>query len=386
MQFFLKPNELIGAIDQIEVSRTAKHLLNYFLQFAQEQLKFHSDKENPPTRFEVDVYKINGLADIHTHDYKRLQKALLTLMQPVILRDDPKNFLALVPIPKINIDVEKGIYIFNLQEDVVDLLIKSDYFTKLPLQEFNPLQSKHSVAILEILKRYERPHQTINQTPKISVEEFRKVTHTTTKAYDNFANLRARILNVAVNEISTLTDYSVSFEAFTERTRHRPRVAYIQFTFSKRSKLAGTTEELTHIEQIHARYEELAEAYVKHGFCATKAEFYRATYICDYGVPNAKGEYRGGLKGYYDAKMEAYGTGKVAPLKMLLKDIASGQKRGRLKEQLDRYNGYIDFQPWQFRINAQKVQDEQGFLEQILINKERNNDPSELNGGWEKWL
>lgn len=386
MKFLSKPNELIGAIDQIEVSRTAKHLLDYLLQYAQEKIKFHKDPENLPTRFEVDVQKINGLADIHAKNYPRLKKTLQALMQPVILRDDPKNFTALVPITKIDIDVDKGLYKFDLQSDIVDLLMRCDYFTKLELQEFNLLQGKHAHTICQILKRYERPNQTINQTPKISITEFRKITHTTSKAYDNFTNLRLRVLNVAIQEISAMTDYSVTFEEFTERTKRRPKVAFIQFTFSRKSKSIGTTAELTHIEQIHARYEELAEAYVKQGFCATKAEFYRATYICDYGVPNAKGEYRGGLKGYYDAKMEAYGTGKVAPLKMLLKDIASGQKRGRLKEQLDRYNGYIDFQPWQFRINAQKVQDEQGFLEQILINKERNNDLAELDGGWEKWL
>ncbi|MBQ5496953.1 MAG: hypothetical protein IIT71_00070, partial [Acetobacter sp.] len=55
-----KPNELIGAIDQIEVSRTAKHLLNYLLQYAQLELnKALKNKEVHGNKFEVSVSQIN---------------------------------------------------------------------------------------------------------------------------------------------------------------------------------------------------------------------------------------------------------------------------------------------------------------------------------------
>ena len=136
-----KPNELIGAIDQIEVSRTAKHLLNFFLQYSQHELheykKLHPDNEVYPTEFEVDVYTINGLANIHTHDYERLKLKLIKLMQPVILRDDPKRFIALTPITAIDIDVPRGMYKFELQSKVVMALANNDYFTKLNLSDFN---------------------------------------------------------------------------------------------------------------------------------------------------------------------------------------------------------------------------------------------------------
>lgn len=374
MKFLSKPNELIGAIDQIEVSRTAKHLLDYLLQYAQEQLKFHSDKENPPTRFEVDVKKINGMADIHAKNYPRLKKTLQALMQPVILRDDPKNFTALVPITKIDIDVDKGLYKFDLQPDIVDLLIRCDYFTKLELQEFNLLQSKHAHTICQILKRYERPNQTINQTPKISITEFRKITHTTSKAYDNFTNLRLRVLNVAIQEISAMTDYSVTFEEFTERTKRRPKVAFIQFTFSRKSKSIGTTEELTQIKQIHARYEEAADRFVAKGFCETKADFYKATYICDLG----------GLELFYKNKMTRYGKG--ISLRYLLEDVKNGTKPGRRKYQIELYNAFVSQLPKNAQDYSRYIESSQGFLEQILTLKSILKDTRELEDDLEKWL
>ena len=100
-----KPNELIGAIDQIEVSRTAKHLLNYLLQYAQMELhKALKNKEEHGNKFEVSVNQINGLAEFQKHDYERLKKTLITLMQPIVLRDDPKNFKAIVPIYEIRVE------------------------------------------------------------------------------------------------------------------------------------------------------------------------------------------------------------------------------------------------------------------------------------------
>ena len=99
-----KPNEFIGAIDKLEVSRTAKHLLNFFLQYAQHEIKFNN---HVGTNFEINVLTINGLADLHVRNYARLKQSLQTLMQPVVLRDDPKQFIAIVPISDITMNQRK---------------------------------------------------------------------------------------------------------------------------------------------------------------------------------------------------------------------------------------------------------------------------------------
>lgn len=226
---YLKPNELIGAIDQIEVSRTAKHLLNFFLQYAQKEIKFNNHSD---TEFEVDVHYINGLADIHSHDYERLKKTLITLMQPVVLRDDPQKFIALTPVTSINIDVPNGKYKFELQPKLIDLLRQTDYFTKLELTKFNVLDSKYSIILFEYLKRYENAHKI----PILSIDELKQITNTKNK-YPNFTNFEKNVLKVAVNEINEKTQYNISYEVYKTRTSRRPKVSEIQFYFTKKERL-----------------------------------------------------------------------------------------------------------------------------------------------------
>ena len=226
---FFKPNELIAVIDQVQVNRLAKHLCNYLLKHAQSQIKFHSHQG---TMFELDIQTVNKLADVESHDYKRLEKSLCALMKPVTIRerDNPKHFIMLVPIYYVHIDLDKGIYQYRLCEEVIEILRKTDYFTKLELTEFNGLESKHSIVIYEWLKRYE----TAQQIPSMTVDELRKITNTSDKkAYDDFSRVKDRILNVAVTEITDKTPYVVTYTAIKTRARTRNKVTAIQFEFKR---------------------------------------------------------------------------------------------------------------------------------------------------------
>lgn len=228
-----KPNELISAMDQINVNKLAKHLCNYFLQHAQKKLKFENYNSNS---FELFISEINHIANIGVKDYKMIEKSINALMQPVTIRpeDDPKSYIKLVPIYMVALDNKKGVYKFSLVPEVIDILKNSDYFTKLNLAEFNDLESKYSIILYEYLKRYEHARKI----PLMTIEEFRTITHTQDKkTYDNFAQLKRTVLDVAVNDINNKTQYLVSYETFTTHTRRRPKVNEIQFYFSKKSKL-----------------------------------------------------------------------------------------------------------------------------------------------------
>jgi hypothetical protein len=265
-----KPNELIGAIDQIEVSRTAKHLLNFFLQYAQQQIKFHN---HHGFEFEVDVTHINGLADIHTHDYPRLKKSLQTLMQPVVLRDDPDNYDVLVPITRITIDVPKGLYKYELQPQVIKLLEQTDYFTKLQLSQFNPLQSKHSITIFEWLKRWE----TAQNIPPIAIEKLRNMTGTVKKAtYDKFSQFSRGVLDPAIAEINEKTPYQVSYEPIKTRAITKHKVTEIKFHFTKKEIKIETKNKPDDPVNMPSGYEKLRKVC---GRYMTLKFYYEATYI-----------------------------------------------------------------------------------------------------------
>ena len=284
---FFKPNEVIAVIDQIKVNRTAKHLCNYFLKYAQEEIKFQN---HIGSWFELNIHEINELADIRHKDMTDIERSLEALMHPVTIRDkdDPKRYIKLVLISTMAVDTDKGTYRFELSNTMIELLRSTDYFTKLNLIELNPLESKHSQVIYEWLKRYENAPKI----PVLSLLELRQITGTVDKkAYNNYSEIERRILNVATSEINELTPYVVSYEPIREKARFRPKVTAIQFEF-KLKKLSTVQEqpkarddwESDIIRCLQMRvpsddmYETLCEKYITENFCSSKEEFYKATY------------------------------------------------------------------------------------------------------------
>ena len=366
-----KPNELIGAIDQIEVSRTAKHLLNYLLQYAQLELnKALKNKEVHGNKFEVSVSQINGLADFQKHDYERLKRTLITLMQPIILRDDPKHFKAIVPVCEVDVNVEKGLYVFSISDTVKELLQNNDYFTKLTLAEFNGLQSKHSIVIYEWLKRYE----TSPQIPQLTVEDLRNITHTVSKAYDNFTNLKQRVLSPAVAEINEHTPYTVSYEIIKERvSKYRPKVTAIKFTMTKKKsekEIIETSgiESKDIISSVQGMYKVLCDQYIQFGFCSERAEFYKATYALDYNL----------LSGFFIKKKDIQHKDKLKWLYATVEDPES-KLRYRRPNQQDYYKRLFDKEDSLTQGLLEQNQKKQGFLEQVLQLQKRHNDNKKIN-------
>lgn len=235
-----KPNELVSVISTMELNRTARHLFNYFLQYAQKKIKFENYQDDT---FRVNINELNELAEITQKNHKLLDKALDNLMKAVTLTNDNKHIIKLVPVTFVNVDILKGEYVFTLQRLVIQLLKQTDYFTKLNLKEFNPLKSKHSIILFEHLKRYEK----LKNIPEMSVDLLREITDTT-KKYPNFNNLQQKVLDVAVNEINEFTNYNVSYELIKARAKTRPKVSAVQFYFSKKVLEAPTPKQ----EQVQA--------------------------------------------------------------------------------------------------------------------------------------
>ena len=230
-----KPNELVSVISTMELNRTARHLFNYFLQFAQRKIKFENYQDDT---FRVNIQELNELAEVTQKNHKLLDKALDNLMKAVTLTNDNKRIEKLVPVTYVKVDISTGEYVFTLQRLVIQLLKQTDYFTKLNLLEFNPLKSKHSIILFEHLKRYEK----LKNIPEMSVDLLREITDTT-KKYKNFNDLQQYVLDVAVREINESTNYGVSYELIKARAKTRPKVSAIQFYFSKKVEAYPTQKQ-----------------------------------------------------------------------------------------------------------------------------------------------
>lgn len=236
-ELLLKPNELINVISELDLSRNARHLFNYFLRHAQKKIKFENYQGNT---FTINYSELNKLADINPESVEVMKNSLRHLMRPVVITDTKTEFEAIVPVTYVTIDKQTGDYVFRLEEKVIDLLRQTDYFTKLNLKEFNIFKSKHSIVIFEYLKRYEN----IGRIPKIEIVKLRQMTNTQNK-YANFKHFEQYVLDVATKEINTLTNYNVSYELIKIATSRRPKVNEIQFFFSKKSIHSGIDQNVT---------------------------------------------------------------------------------------------------------------------------------------------
>lgn len=384
-----KPNQLIAAIDQVKVTRLAKHLGNFFLQHAQKLIN-DPKKYKGENQFSLPISYVNELAGVASKDYNLIQKSLKALITPVTIRDeDPEDikndtkicYVALVS--KIIVDSKNGLYTFKLEDEIIDLLKRNQYFTKLNLVQFNGLESKHSIVLYEWLLRYETNPSGI---PQMSIEDLRIITKTADKkSYDNFSDIQRFILDVAVGEINEKTPHSVAYEAIKERAKRRPKVSALRWTFKRKEdqcNASNTSHEIkrpisleTPLSDIHAIYEEAANRFVEKGFCEAKADFYKATYYCDLG----------GLELFYKTKMNRYG-GKGISLRYLLEDIKNGTKPGRRKYQIEFYNAFVSQLPKNAQDYSRYIESSQGFLEQIHTLKSILKDTRELEDDLEKWL
>ena len=283
-----KPNELISVISELELNRTARHLFNYFLKFAQRKIKFEDYQDNT---FYINYAELNAIANFTPKTIEQTKQSLRTLMRPVVLRDDPQFFEAVVPVTYVTIDKQTGDYVFTLEQRVIELLRNTDYFTKLDLKEFNPLKSKHSIILFEYLKRYENAPKI----PLLSINELKQITNTTNK-YPNFNDFERFVLKVAITEINDKTQYNVSYECKKTSARTRFKVSEIQFYFSKKERLElENTHESEFNDELFLNFRQIFKNLPIDDYCHACDTFERSTLV----------------RFYNDLKRKDYGTLKT---------------------------------------------------------------------------
>jgi len=225
-----KPNELIAVISSKDINRNARHLFNYFLRYAQQQIKFN--KNHKGNEFSLDLSGLNDLAGIDKHNQSRIENALDRLMEPVKFRDkdNPNHYTAFSLVPKIEVNFDKGLYKYKLADEVIQLLSSNTYFTKINLIKLNGLKSKYSIVFYELIKRY----ATAPKFPIFSIDELREITSTLNKkAYDNYSNFKKNVLDVAVSEINSITEFQVSYDVIREK--RKKKVYAIKFFVSNKN-------------------------------------------------------------------------------------------------------------------------------------------------------
>ena len=95
---------------------------------------------------------------------------------------------------------------FEFPTTVRNVIRNPNMFVKLDLLIVRGLNSKHSVALYELMKDY----QGVGKK-RCDIVEFRKLMGIKPDQYSIFTMLKQRVLDVAVNEINEKTDIKVEY-------------------------------------------------------------------------------------------------------------------------------------------------------------------------------
>ncbi|HKZ56114.1 MAG TPA: RepB family plasmid replication initiator protein [Thermodesulfovibrionales bacterium] len=168
-------------------------------------------KEKPGTyEFHIDLATLKKLSGIESTNNTQLKQALDGLVHTVIkfniLGKDIKEIwgaFALLAGATIN----NGIVEFGFAPQIHKTLLNPRIYTALDLNVIKGLDSKYSIALYKLARDY------INvQIPEMSIETFRELMGIEEDQYKNSANLKRKVIDPAVSEVSEKTEINVAYD------------------------------------------------------------------------------------------------------------------------------------------------------------------------------
>lgn len=159
--------------------------------------------------YRFDAREINKFLGINPKNvYTELDKATDRLMTRFVkVKDDEKEKFKKRHLIDIA-DYEEGVLTLKIHEDMKPFYLKlQEYFTKYQLKNILKFKSTYSFRFYELLKQYEAIGYRI-----ISVEELRNILDIQENKYPKYANLKQKVILIAIKEINTYTDIFIDFE------------------------------------------------------------------------------------------------------------------------------------------------------------------------------
>ncbi|EQB3102278.1 replication initiation protein [Clostridium botulinum] len=179
----------------------------------------------------IDLSKI---LNIHQKNiYMELDRITDKLMGRYIkLKDDENKKFKKRHLIKIA-DFENGILTMKIDEDMKEFYLKLNWYTKYQLKNIMKFKSTYSFRLYELLKQYENIGNRI-----ISINDLRIILDINPNKYPKYANLKQKVIKVAVNEINTNTDLHINYEELKE-VRKITSIKFIIHKNKARNKIAA---------------------------------------------------------------------------------------------------------------------------------------------------
>lgn len=116
----------------------------------------------------------------------------------------------------------------------------NDPFTSYYLEQIAPLKSRYSVRLYELLKQWVKK----KETPEFELEKFRFQLGIAPSEYTKISNFKARVLNVAINEINEKTD----FEVTCHQQKTGREVTGFKFKIKTKKQVIDNNKDLTGVK------------------------------------------------------------------------------------------------------------------------------------------
>ena len=159
---------------------------------------------------------------------------------------------------------------FEFPSIVVEHLSNPRLYAKLNLILMKDLDSKHSIALYELLKDY----QNIG-TIWITIDQFRELMAIKPTQYKSLFMMKVKVIDVAVNEINEKTDIRVSYCIKKDHSQQEWWSKKIVF------KIEKVAEDFWNLPALDI---DLVEELVKHGITKKRAEQFVSVYPKEYIV------------------------------------------------------------------------------------------------------
>lgn len=132
-----------------------------------------------------------------------------------------------------------GVLILKVNKELKPFYLNLDWYTKYQLKNIMQFKSTYSFRLYELLKQYEKIG-----IRSITIDDFRCVLDIDDKQYPKYANLKQKVISVAVNEINSKTDLYIEYEEIKKVRKITSLKFYIKHNENVKSERAIDLEDL----------------------------------------------------------------------------------------------------------------------------------------------
>lgn len=220
-----KSNELIQKY-KFSLSKAEMRVVNFIIANISSPLY---DEEFNTMIFDIsDFYKAMGIDNPNGQTYAYIKNVIRGLRNKTsdwIQIGDYETIVSWIEKPKFFSG--SGKVELKLDDDLKPYLLKMNGYMQAQLNYYYQMHSKYSMRLYELLKTWEKAG-----IKEFEIEDLRMCIDAYQKSYTNYAILKNKVLDPAIQDINKITDLTVSYE-----TKKRGRkVTHIEFTIEKKAK------------------------------------------------------------------------------------------------------------------------------------------------------